>query len=192
MASENPLKALRTFCLFNEKVDKLHDLSFKMKLYMWVADIIECHEGKKDRGSITHPDDESIDAVVLTLRLFMQDNESISLRNIAALYSQISVNSALAEHFSELRSTFNGYLDRASVIGEKGIANREILELFVYGSLAHTTQDKAVKLDEFRESGDLGELKAQFAVILSTFLSVLASMKSVNERTIRELVGRLP
>ena len=75
---------LETLKLFNEKADKLESLSFTYGL----ADngvTISAKIGQAVESHRQGPDEESTDAFVLTMRFFVQDNESISLRNMAKL-----------------------------------------------------------------------------------------------------------
>ena len=74
--------------LFNEKARKLEGLSFTRILASQKTGVtLSWKEGDPVTIERSGPDDEAIDAFVLTLRFFIQDNESTSLRNLANLYA---------------------------------------------------------------------------------------------------------
>lgn len=78
--------ATDTLLLFNEKADKLEDLSFTKELENSGV-TISGKLGQPVQAQRHGPDDESIDAFVLTMRFFVQDNEITSFRNMADLYA---------------------------------------------------------------------------------------------------------
>ena len=80
-------------------------------------------------------------ATVLTLRFFLQNNESTSLSNVDKLYSNLDIEPQLSTQFSEIRGQINSYLDASSnlSISEVGpMTHQQILDLFIYGDLSHT------------------------------------------------------
>ena len=94
-------KAKETLEFYNEKAEKLQGLSF-------TSSILNQNSGvhlswTRDSGILKidreGPDEESIDAFVLTLRFFMQDNEPTSLRNMAKLIEALPINEQNKENF---------------------------------------------------------------------------------------------
>lgn len=82
---------IKSLSLFNEKASKLSRLSFTKEIFKCSTGVTIKINRKNDgfyeltqerRG----PFEEAIDAFVLTIRFFIQDNESVSLRNIAKIY----------------------------------------------------------------------------------------------------------
>ena len=66
--------AADTLLLFNDKTDKLENLSFTKELGNSGV-TISGKLGQSVQAQRHGPDDESIDAFVLTMRFFVQDNE---------------------------------------------------------------------------------------------------------------------
>ena len=66
-------------------------------------------------SSRTGPDEESVKAAILTLRFFCQDNEHISLRNMANFVSGLSASQSLKDEYATIRNEFNSYPTRPSV-----------------------------------------------------------------------------
>ena len=82
MALTNPTNVL---ALFNEKVDRITSLSFFPKAKGSGA-IVEFRHDAGWKSMFVGPDEESFEALVLILRLFIQNNDSISLQKVRALY----------------------------------------------------------------------------------------------------------
>jgi len=105
---------------------------------------VSANVGEPVRLSATGPSEEAVDAFVLTLRFFLQDNESISIRNLAELLHRLPLDSEMRDRVVEMRIAFNSALDRPCgiKIDAEHPSNREVLEIFVYGGLAHANPQK--------------------------------------------------
>jgi hypothetical protein len=130
--------------LFNAKVDRLSSFSFFKQM---TSDKTVATVGwNRDTGwesAFTGPDNEAIDAAVLTLRQFMQDIDPISLHNMAQAYASASIPAELTAEFAGIRSRINAFLDSAtnlSIEEGRSLTIRSVLEIFVYGGLAHSTE----------------------------------------------------
>lgn len=129
--------AIQQLRLFIEKVEKLLSLSL-------VCSLIERGSGlriswTKDAGapevSLTGPASEQVDALVLTMRLFMQDNDRISVGRVANLLETLPVSEKLKEYFEKNRSHLNHALDSPSmlVVNNDHPSKRDILQTALYG-----------------------------------------------------------
>lgn len=86
------------------------------------------------------PDLELVESYVLNLRLFIQDNEPISLRNLSKFYETNCHDQEIKNKFAELRSIFNSELDKAwpfSYNNQK-LTFRDIFDGFIYSKIAHS------------------------------------------------------
>ena len=100
------IKALQ---LFNEKADKLESLSFIKRLTNSSV-TISAKLGQPVQAQRLGPSNEEIDAFVLTIRFFVQDNDNISYRKMADLYSKLPVSTELAQKFDDTRTKTNAAL----------------------------------------------------------------------------------
>ena len=107
--------AIRTLHLFNQKAEKLAGLRFTQ--YMGEKQSGFTISGQRqDDDTFTvqaerhGPDEEMIDAAVLTLRFFIQKREPISLRKMATLYQTLPISPKLLERFNAARDNLNGSL----------------------------------------------------------------------------------
>ena len=81
------LSAKETLELFNEKVDVLKNSRYLQELLKDPGSAIVEWQREKGWDSVfVGPQEESVCALILTLRFFMQNNESISVHNMAQLY----------------------------------------------------------------------------------------------------------
>lgn len=99
------------------------------------------------------PSDEEIDAFVLRLRFFIQDNEKTSLRRLHEIIEKDStISSVLKNNFANTRRSlkriFDSYppIKATSKLDPNSPTWGEIFETFIYGELAHSNSQKAKKM----------------------------------------------
>ena len=130
---------IRTLERFNEKVDRLGQRGFTEESRGGGA-IVRWEKGRGWDGIHVGPSEKTVEATILTLRFFIQNNESTALSNIAKLYADANIEAEISAHLFEIRDALNSYLDAPSnlSISEEGpMSHRDILYLFIYGDLAH-------------------------------------------------------
>jgi len=92
------------------------------------------------------PDTDAKDALITTYRMFQQENDRISLRNMAKIASDPHVTQDWKDHFSFAYKFVNKYLDGIPDMDlspeGKTLSAREILDTFIYGEYAHTNKKK--------------------------------------------------
>ena len=155
---------------------------------------IDAKRDEEIRTEKTVPDQEAVDAFVLTFRYFIQDNERCSFGNLARIYEKPSVPEELRTEYLKTRKLLNDYLDaQASIkIGEEALTRRRILDVFVYGDLAHAQPKKKEVFDAWtRDPFSTGFLEVHFASILVDVLRVIRYVAELNEKVIKELEKEL-
>ena len=187
MGSQTPKETLR---LFNEKVDRLLSLSFFSKASDSGA-IVEFTRNAGWDSVFAGPDEESIEALVLTLRLFMQDNEPISLRNMRSL-NAAHLPEGLGQEFIDHCRRLNMSLDSASMLSiEEGrqLTHRDILEIFVYGAYAHTNPQRRRTFEGLRTTAFFPIFQQRLVATIVVFGRCLRSLQKINETGLSELSG---
>lgn len=176
---------------FNEKVDKLASLSFTRFVTDNAISTPNLLSDVRLFLDESVPNDESIDAFVLTLRLFVQNNEPISLSNVTRLYQTFPVTEEVKALVTDCHDEFNRHLDSYSHLGTEGkrLVQREIFDVFLYGGLAHG-RDKAKRARFKRwqaEPRRFAYLKALFVMLLMDCLEVLFWLRNHNRQTLDDL-----
>ena len=131
--------AQQTLSRFIEKANRLQALSFFSRSTPVGARVEFDSETRAWEHEFWGPDDEATEALVLTLRFFIQDNEPTSLRNMRALYQRELVAPSLAERVNLTCADLNKFLDDRtglSIADKRFLSYRDVLEIFVYGTFA--------------------------------------------------------
>ncbi|MEH2412089.1 ribbon-helix-helix domain-containing protein [Nostoc sp.] len=104
--------------LFNIKTERLEQYS----LWKYIENNQSTSQISEGTISNNLPADELIEAPLITLRLFMQDNDCISIRNISKIYdSNPEIPNELKDAFVESRSNFNKFLNKESLFSIESI-----------------------------------------------------------------------
>ncbi len=176
--------------LFNEKAQKLSSSNFVGKIIAGESSItIAAKKGERVKVQARTPG-ESTDAFVLTLRMFIQDNERISIHNMSELYERLPVPEQTKEKFRKLRKHLNDTLDEPSMIqmNEKHFTKRELFETMLYGDLAHINPEKRKVVHEMKQFGLVYPLaKVEFESILVELLGTISEIAIVNTEVLSDL-----
>ena len=191
---DDQISALR---LFNEKVRELLELSFVKAVTYPNAGFSLSGERQEDgsfkmQSTIRGPSVEAVKAFVLTFRFFIQDNETTSLRNIASLYDSRNIDPQQRAHFQSARIEVNKMLDAPNFLNlnYNGVTptNRQIMDVFVYGGLAHANPEKYKTYKDWMSFPPAAVmLQTCFNTILGHILQALAYIEQVNDTTLQQL-----
>ncbi|QDV78976.1 hypothetical protein [Botrimarina mediterranea] len=179
MATREELNAAR---LFVEKANRLLKSTFLKEAAVNMGWTLS---GKKDEAvRIEHrgPRWENVEAFVLTFRFFIQDNESISIRNMAKVFSSDLATPGERRRFYEIRESLNKYLDGSSMFkeGARTASRREVMDVFIYGGMSHAKPKKKEKFDAWMRHVLLGPMTTtEFTTILSTVLSAIENTQRI-------------
>lgn len=183
------IKALR---LFNEKTDKHESLSFTKSLSSSGVTI----SGKLGEAVVAQrhgPSAEAIDAFVLTLRFFVQDNETTSFRNMADLYVGLQIDKDLVDKFNDARTKTNAALDKTSPIklNNTQMTYRTIYEVFLWGGLAHANPKKKAAYDTWVPNSLLFPLlQNEFVYALGIILNMIFFTRALNKVALSQLENK--
>jgi len=185
--------AISILKLFNEKVDKLIKSRFVKHIQENKGMKVSIRASIGEKVNISHnlPDQDAIDAFVLTIRFFIQDNEPTSLSNMAKLYDNIPVSSSIKDDFDWVRNKLNSELRKKSMFNlqNKHLLRGEIFDTFIYGGLAHANKEKKEDFDKWMSIEPLAAfVVAEFNNVLIYFLDCIAYIRKVNTRALDELI----
>jgi len=183
--------AIDALRLFNEKARRLEGLSFTKMIFEQPSGInIAARLGEAVKVERTGPGDESVDAFVLTLRFFVQDNEPCSFRNMSKIYESLKIPEQKKKAFEYARNFVNNHLDKKSsyTINNVELTRRNIFETFMYGGLSHANPDKKQEYNGWMENPILGPLlQNEFIFTLGNLLNAIFYVERLNEEVMKEL-----
>lgn len=129
------------------------------------------------------PDRDHVKAVLLTIRLFCQNNEAVSLQNMDTLVQSLPVDQDLKERFAQSRKNFNDHLDHRPVFSySAGIGadtNGGIFDTFLYGEFAHFNPEKRRRYKTWESQAYFNDMRSQFDLTVLNFISCVSVMRGI-------------
>ena len=141
------------------------------------------------------PDDAAIREFVMTFRFFIQNNERCSIHKIATMYESLPVTDVQKDHIRDCREKVNEFLDRASYItlGTTPLTHRRIMDVFVYGNIAHSNTEKENVLESWRAvPGLYTTLYNEFVYVIGEVLRAIGFMFQINAEVLDTLKHLVP
>jgi hypothetical protein len=186
------LSELASLRLFNEKAEKLLTTRFVRYLEETgkLSVSFSAKRGQEIQVTRKLPDQDAIEAFVLTFRFFIQDNERSSFRQISQTYDKLLISSELKRNLADWRKGLNDYLDKKTsmTIQGKNPSHRELLDIFIYGGLAHANPQKKAIYDEWKKMGFAYQfLEVEFCSVLEAVLRAICHVAGINKKAIEEI-----
>jgi len=139
----------------------------------------------------TGPLEEAIDAFVLTMRFFIQDNEPTSFRQLAQHYDCASIEGSLKKKFHLARTNINRYLDSNSAlaisVNDELLKHRKIIETVIYGGLSHANPNKKRAYDSWMATPLKAMIENDFVCSLAVLYKAILVIKDLNVVAIDKL-----
>jgi hypothetical protein len=174
--------------LFREKAKELEDSIFVQSIAKSgsLSTSIKRRVGEPLTIERSGPTEDEIRSSVLTIRLFRQDNDRISIRNIAALVNSLPIDQQIKDEYARWRSELNDYLDAPTStgfdLGNGPITRKFLFETFLYGFYAHLEEPKFKLVSEWRGMPFFADMKMEFDMILLKFTQAVARLSRVVEK----------
>lgn len=186
-----------TLRLFNEKVERLAATGLMKRYSEGVPEVIAtCEDVSLEQtgptefaltarmwSKVPSLDRDEVDAFVLTYRMFTQRNDRISLPSFARIYEQAWMPPEAAERFAHARAEVNAYLDSPTSLldGSKPIMIRHLVDVVIYGGLAHTNRNKERIYRAWMDPGGItGFIWAEFIAALKRMMHYLDYFRDLN------------
>lgn len=189
----NDLEVLRRF---NRRVDRLEQSGFWKRYEREIPNAIAKFENVRlERtgetqieiiGQITSWladfNQDEIDAFVLTYRIFTQNNDQLSIGSLARIYAEAWMPDEARSCFADARQQLNDELDSYAKIdfGDGHIRLRTLVDIVIYGGLAHSSPHKAQVFETWETSGLMGFVWAEFFGYAREAVTYLQYFRSLN------------
>jgi hypothetical protein len=137
-------------------------------------------------ATLDEHDQDDLDAFVLTYRMFVQKRDVLSIRSLAKIYEAQWMPSEARDRFREAREAVNDLLDSPTSLldGEHVVTRRELVDVILYGGLAHSEQGKVPMFNAWMRTGVAGFFWAEFVVTLKEMLRLLRFFRELNRAVI--------
>lgn len=177
--------------LFNEKADVLLASSFaEAMLNNSTGVMFEWSTGNQPESIILGAEGESVDAAFLTLRMFIQNNDRISIANISKIYLNEAKLQPFAAEFESVKNDINVFLDKVNGIDFFGnnYTHKELIELLMYGSKGHTNRAKEKQLKEIQKLQFISHLfNNQVNRAVTVLMIGIGKLADINKNAIKSL-----
>ncbi len=177
---------LSDLILFNKKTELLKNSSFYDSMIKKESSFMfSWNQGGAPESILISSSQESVDALLLTLRMFLQNNDRISVRNIyKKIYTECDYLSDLSEKYSLLRIRFNDYLYDNNGLNffDKHHTNMELIDLFLYGDKGHSNRNKQSALNKLMSHGEIISklIYYSFEVALACVIQFIIAFSKIN------------
>ena len=123
---------------------------------------------------------------MLTIRFFIQNNESCSIYNLSKIYNtQSSITDEHRNRFNDLRKILNDTLDSQLwfAINNSKLTYRQILDGMIYSELSHSNKNAHIEFSKIFRNAFLvrAMLKHEFIRILIFLYGVISEIHALNE-----------
>ena len=185
----NEETVFETLKLFIEKADRLKNSNFVKNATGTSGVNLKAGVGQPTVVTRTGPDQENVEAFVLTFRYFIQDNETISLRNIEDVFHSPFAEPEEKDGYDEARLFLNNFLDGNTMFNLDGpVTRRYLMDIFIYGGLAHAKRQKKKQYDSWMRIPVLAQfMENEFIVILSETLNVIVYIQHLSDQILKRL-----
>lgn len=178
-----------TLKLFIEKADRLKNSNFVKNAIGTSGVNLKAGVGKPTVVTRWGPDQEDVDAFVLTFRFFIQNNETISLRNIKDVFHSPFAEPEEKDGFDKARNCLNSFLDGNTPFNLDGpVTRRDLRDTFIYGGLFHAKGQKKKLYDSWMGTPVLAPfMRNEFIVILFETLNVIVYIQNLTVQILKRL-----
>lgn len=187
----NRSEQVRRLKLFNEKAEAIRDGRF-------VKQVFQPHHGftwltpgdgtmqTEWRGA----DQDATKALALDLRYFIwsQKRDGINLEQIRELYEALPTGNAEKQKITDLLDSLDRTLDSiAIIISSEPVTWRRLLEVFMYGGLAHANEREREIYQEWTRNETGALIRHDFEKIVKAMVLVICQIQHVNNEVIKAL-----
>jgi hypothetical protein len=184
--------AMAVLKLFNEHVEELENSTFTSFVReRGVSFNMSAHVGEETKFEVVGPTQESTKAFVLTLRMFLQKKDRISIEKLSAAIAALPISKSLNDRFTEFSAAWNSAMGVVLVeLDGTPITQRYLIDVFLYGVLAHLDADKRDAYNEWQKDPLISEmLRSYFNSAIVATLNFLRWARLYNEEVLKTLVA---
>jgi len=187
MAYEKYLERLE---LFNEKAEIIKNCKFTKFISRQRAGVtVSKTNGKPVKIKMIEPDIDSLHALILNLRFFIQERDKSDIENISKAYKVLPISKREKDSFIKAKNKLDNFLDSKINFKFNGEnpTYKYVFDNFIYGSIAHANIDKK-KIVDYWKSEELiyPFLKTSFIAITIKYIEFIEYIQKLNINIIKQ------
>lgn len=175
---------------FNSQAEKLLNSPFVKEVLLGeVKCSFSWEAGNGMEISSTDINENDLDAFILNLRFFVQNNEKISIGNLAKAYDESDFPQDLKDSVRVARNQLNDFLDSSMVFQWPDGADtyREHFNIIMYGALAHMNETKSELFQKWISDPFIShQVWTLFLMVLQNILATISYLRVVNQKALGE------
>lgn len=179
--------------LFNERIDRLNRCRLAKRMeenphYKLNYDLMM----KRQWVAIDDVTEDDIDALVLNIRLLIQDNDGYSIRCLAEkVYQTNDIPSDLKIKFNKQVEKWRVYIQSPSIIShfkeKRNFTNEELFNIILYGGLAHSSRKYVNHFYNLTKQGAFSSIVCTyFMSTLHIFLRITREISEINKELLKQ------
>jgi len=174
--------------LFNDKMNEINESSFSRWASEWRSRGNNTSEESRDT-KFRGPDVDALKSFVLTLRFFIAPKDKCDIEFITKVYSKLPFDQIERQRFLVLKQRYDDFMGSDSGFGENGVSitNWELIELLIYGNLAHANPDKKIIVDKWLHHDDIAHVYlSMFAINLAWIYDLFLLVQELNNDLLKD------
>lgn len=194
-----------TFSRFNECVDRIAKSTLAARFSSGIPHatfkffddtrIINLGDGKlsifgRMKSWTEDYNDDEVNSAILTYRLFIQNSDGISIEKLSEIYATDGMPEEARMYFNHARGQLNDFLKSPTAIGfsNKYLPVKLLMEVIIYGGLAHMNKDKRKILQSWMQPENAGLFQVEFLASLKIIFDYLYYIRDLNT----EILNAIP
>jgi leucyl-tRNA synthetase len=146
-------QGLRKLRLFNQKADVVASSQFASQVFRPEAGLTVNFRADAPQFELRGADPEAIRSLALTLRFFLQEQDGVSFWQLNRIYDELGVSDKLKERATLAIRALDTSLSTIAVnLRGESVTYRRVLDVFLYGSLAHSRGREATEYERWMQS----------------------------------------
>lgn len=188
-------EAIAALRLFNEKATLLNSRKFLESMRAGKGSFsMTWKHGAGTNITPDFPHEEERDAYLLSFRLFLLSRDDISFARIVRHYRRLfergSIPRGLLDDAAAIAAQIEAYLDGLSTVvwHLEQVRRRTILEVCLYGGLAHANPEKRTRFVEWMSDPIMAVIfESEFLTIITVMTQGIFNMRHVNLAALKHM-----
>lgn len=185
---------IQTLKLFNEKAELVINSKYGKESMEKELGITYTYDGNLEEGmkvSRVGHDPDYRDSVLMKIRMFRVEKDSISLKKMTSLYDSMKIDPVYKQAFHEAIDYLDYYLGEpaATLLDDKPTRGR-LFDVFLFGDISHINDDKTPIYKQWKEDEfSFTMAENEFELIIHEYINVVGVIKKLNDLILKKYIS---